>query len=114
MSDSPTLYLLDTHALIYQMFHAVPQMTAPDGRPTNAVFGVTRDLLSISEDTKPTYLLSTFDTPEPTFRNELYPEYKAHRTPAPPDLTVQIPVIYSVLQAMNLPILAQPGCVQLE
>ena len=77
------LYLLDTHALIYQMFHAVPPMTAPDGRPTNAVFGVTRDLLNIAEEVKPTYLLSTFDTPEPTFRNELCPDYKAHRDPPP-------------------------------
>ncbi|HVK14458.1 MAG TPA: hypothetical protein VM597_37310, partial [Gemmataceae bacterium] len=75
MSDSPTLYLLDTHALIYQMFHAVPPMSAPDGRPTNAVFGVTRDLLNICDDVKPTYLLSTFDRHEPTFRNEFYPEY---------------------------------------
>ena len=47
MPDTPTLYLLDSHALIYQMFHAVPPMTSPDGRPTNAVFGVTRDLLNI-------------------------------------------------------------------
>lgn len=110
MPDTPaTLYLLDTHALIYQMFHAVPPMTAPDGRPTNAVFGVTRDLLSIAEDVKPTYLLSTFDTPEPTFRNVIYPDYKAHRDPPPPDLTVQVPMVHAVLQAMNLPVLHVPG-----
>src|SRR5262245_62768423 len=85
MSDSPaSLYLLDTHALIYQMFHAVPQMTAPDGRPINAVFGVTRDLLDIVENVRPTYLLCAFDRPEPTFRNTLYPEYKAPPPPPPP------------------------------
>jgi DNA polymerase-1 len=110
MPDSPaTLYLIDSHALIYQMFHAIPTMTSPDGRAVNAVFGVTRDLLTIAEEVKPTYLLSTFDTPEPTFRNELYPDYKAHRAPMPPDLCVQIPIVYSVLEAMNLPILAIPG-----
>lgn len=110
MSDSPaTLYLIDSHALIYQMFHAIPAMSAPDGRPVNAVFGVTRDLISISEDIRPTYLLSTFDTPEPTFRNELFPEYKAHREPPPPDLCMQIPIVHAVLEAMNLPILALPG-----
>lgn len=109
MSNSPTLYLLDTHALIFQMFHAIPQMTSPDGRPTNAVFGVTRDLISICEDVKPTYLLATFDTPEPTFRNELYPAYKAQRPDPSPDLLMQIPTVYSVLEAMNLPILAIPG-----
>ncbi|MSR54785.1 MAG: DNA polymerase I [Gemmataceae bacterium] len=110
MPDTPpTLYLLDSHALIFQMFHAIPQMSAPDGRPTNAVFGVTRDLISICDDVKPTYLLATFDTPEPTFRNEIYPAYKAQRPPAPPDLLLQIPTVYSVLEAMNLPILAIPG-----
>lgn len=110
MADSPaTLYLIDSHALIYQMFHAIPPMSAPDGRPVNAVFGVTRDLINISEDIRPTYLLSTFDTPEPTFRNELDPEYKAHREPPPPDLCMQIPIVHAVLEAMNLPILAIPG-----
>jgi len=110
MPDTPaTLYLLDTHALIYQMFHAVPPMTAPDGRPTNAVFGVTRDLLNICDEVKPTYLLSTFDTPEPTFRNQICADYKAHREPPPPDLTVQIPVVHAVLEAMNLPVLRVPG-----
>lgn len=110
MPDTPaTLYLIDSHALIYQMFHAIPAMSAPDGRPVNAVFGVTRDLINISEDIRPTYLLSTFDTPEPTFRNELCAEYKAHREPPPPDLCLQIPIVHSVLEAMNLPILALPG-----
>jgi DNA polymerase-1 len=110
MPDSPaTLYLLDSHALIYQMFHAIPAMSAPDGRPVNAVFGVTRDLLTIADEVRPTYLLSTFDTPEPTFRNEIFPEYKAHREPPPPDLCIQIPIVHAVLEAMNLPILAIPG-----
>jgi DNA polymerase I len=110
MPDSPaTLYLIDSHALIFQMFHAIPAMTSPNGRPVNAVFGVTRDLMNIADEVKPTYLLSTFDTPEPTFRNELYPAYKAQRPPPPEDLCVQIPIVYSVLEAMNLPILAIPG-----
>lgn len=110
MADTPaTLYLIDSHALIYQMFHAIPAMSAPDGRPVNAVFGVTRDLINIAEDIRPTYLLSTFDTPEPTFRNELCAEYKAHREPPPPDLCLQIPIVHAVLEAMNLPILALPG-----
>lgn len=110
MPDTPaTLYLLDTHGLIHQMFHAVPPMTAPDGRPTNAVFGVTRDLLNIADEVKPTYLLSTFDTPEPTFRNAICADYKAHREPPSPDLTMQVPMVHAVLQAMNLPVLHVPG-----
>jgi DNA polymerase-1 len=91
------------------MFHAIPQMTAPDGRPTNAVFGVTRDLISIFEDVRPTYLLCAFDTPEPTFRNELFPDYKAHRPPPSPDLMVQVPIVHAVTCAMNIPCLGIPG-----
>ena len=110
MSDSSaTLYLLDTHALIFQMFHAIPQMTAPDGRPTNAVFGVTRDLISIHEDIKPTYLLCAFDTEAPTFRTTLYPDYKAHRPPPSPDLIVQLPIIHTITAAMNIPCLSLDG-----
>src|SRR5918993_173859 len=84
-------------------------MTSPDGRPTNAVFGVTRDLLNIAEEVRPTYLLSTFDCQEPTFRNEICPDYKAHRAPPPPDLSVQVPMVHAVLEAMNLPVLRVPG-----
>jgi DNA polymerase I len=110
MSDSSaSLYLLDTHALIFQMFHAIPQMTAPDGRPTNAVFGVTRDLISIHEDTKPTYLLCAFDTEAPTFRTTLFPDYKAHRPPPSPDLIVQLPIIHTITAAMNIPCLSLDG-----
>jgi len=110
MSDSPaSLYLLDTHALIFQMFHAIPQMTAPDGRPTNAVFGVVRDLIAIHEDTQPTYLLCAFDTEAPTFRTALYPDYKAHRPPPSPDLIVQLPIIHAITAAMNIPCLSLDG-----
>jgi len=110
MSESSvTLYLLDTHALIFQMFHAIPQMTAPDGRPTNAVFGVVRDLIAIHEDTQPTYLLCAFDTEAPTFRTALYPDYKAHRPPPSPDLIVQLPIIHAITAAMNIPCLSLDG-----
>ena len=75
-----TLVLVDAHALIFQLFHAIPAMTGPDGRPTNALFGFARDLLFLRDELKPTYLVCAFDTPEPTFRSALYPEYKArHR-----------------------------------
>jgi DNA polymerase I len=104
-----SVYLIDAHALIYQMFHAIPLMNAPDGRPTNALFGVTRDLLWLHEEVKPDYLLCAFDLPGPTFRDEIYPEYKKNRPPAPVDLHPQVPLIHDVLTAMNLPILSAPG-----
>jgi len=102
------VYLLDTHGLVFQMFHGIPQMNAADGRPTNSVFGVTRSLLDLYERGAE-YLLAVFDCKEPTFREKLYTEYKAHRPPPPDDLMIQEPMIHAVLDAMRVPILKQPG-----
>jgi DNA polymerase I len=107
MAAPGTMYLIDAHALIYQMFHAIPMMNAPDGRPTNALFGVTRDLLWLHEEVQPDYLFCAFDLPGPTFRDAIYPEYKQNRPPAPVDLHPQVPLIHEVLTAMNLPILSK-------
>ncbi len=110
-ANAPTpaqVYLLDTHGLVFQMFHGIPQMNAPDGRPTNSVFGVTRSLLDLYERGAE-YLMAVFDCHEPTFREKLYPEYKAHRPPPPDDLILQEPMIHAVLDAMRVPILKQPG-----
>lgn len=105
-----SLYLLDAHGLIFQMFHAIPLggMSAADGRPTNAVFGVTRALMSLY-DHAADYLIAAFDMAGPTFRNELFPEYKAHRPPPPDDLITQEPMIRQVLEAMRIPVLGLPG-----
>jgi DNA polymerase I len=103
------LILVDAHMLVFQVFHAIPAMSAPDGRPTNAVFGFTRDLLYLRDELKPAYLLCAFDRPEPTFRSALYAEYKAHRPPPPDDLSAQIEPIHQVIQAMNLPVLSVAG-----
>ena len=104
-----SLYLLDAHGLVFQMFHGVrTPMSAPDGRPTNAVFGVTRALMDLY-DRGADYLIAVFDTPEPTFRNTLSAEYKAHRPPPPSDLIVQEPMIHEVLAAMRIPVLKKPG-----
>ena len=101
--------LVDAHALVFQSFHAIPAMTGPDGRPTNALFGFTRDLFFLRDELKPAYLLCAFDLPEPTFRSDLYPDYKAHRPPPPDDLNSQVPRIQAVIEAFNLPVLAVRG-----
>ena len=103
------MYLIDAHALIFQMFHAIPGMTAPDGRATNALFGVSRDLLWLHAEVKPEYLIAAFDLPQPTFRDAIYAEYKKHRPAPPDDLESQIPLIRQVMEAMNVPVLAVPG-----
>ena len=119
MDPSPTIpvspapaaervYLLDTHGLVFQMFHGMPPMNSPDGRPTNAIFGVTRAIMDLY-DRGATYLLATFDTEDPTFRNELFAEYKGHRDPPPEDLIAQLPMIDKVLTAMGVPVLKLPG-----
>ena len=110
MTDSPpSLYLVDAHGLIFQVFHAITGMTSPDGRPTNAVFGFARDLMEICEGTKPDYLLCTFDQPEKTFRSDIYDAYKANRSAPPDDLILQLPMIQQLLEAMNLPSVGIPG-----
>ena len=104
-----TLYLIDGHSLIFQVFHAIPEMSAGDGRPTNAVFGFSRDLLAILETKKPDYLICTLDPPGPTFRDELFRDYKATRAPMPDNLRPQIAMIRQVIEAMGVPNLELPG-----
>ncbi len=108
LPDAGTLYVLDTHGMIFQMFHGIGPMSAPDGRPTNAVFGVTRAIMGLY-DHGADYLLATFDRKEPTFREDLYKQYKAHRPPPPDDLIVQIPMISQILDAMCIPVLSIAG-----
>jgi DNA polymerase-1 len=90
------------------MFHGVGPMSAPDGRPTNAVFGVTRALMSLY-DKGADYLIATLDLPGPTFRDEITDTYKAHRDPPPDDLLLQEPMIRQVMEGMRIPFLTQPG-----
>src|SRR5262249_8077332 len=101
--------LVDAHSLIFQVFHAIPEMSSPSGLPTNALYGFTRDLLYLRTDKKPDYLICVFDKAGPTFRDALYAEYKAHRTPPPDDFKDQIPLIYQMLEAMQVPILGLQG-----
>ena len=111
MADAPpagSLYLLDAHGLIFQMFHGIGPMTAPDGRPTNAVFGVTRALMSLY-DKGADYLIATLDTSGPTFRDKIDENYKAHRDPPPDDLILQEPMIQQVMEGMRIPFLTAPG-----
>src|SRR5262245_23167700 len=103
-----SLYLLDAHGLIFQMFHGIGPMSAPDGRPTNAVFGVTRSLMSLY-DRGADYLIAALDHAEPTFRVKLDGNYKAHRDPPPDDLLLQEPMIQQVMEAMGVPFLIAPG-----
>jgi DNA polymerase-1 len=103
------MYLIDAHSLIFQVFHAIPEMSSPAGLPTNALFGFTRDLLFLRTEKRPDYLVCAFDRSEPTFRDGIFPQYKAHRAPMPDDLQPQIPLIYRLLEAMRVPVVSWAG-----
>ncbi len=107
--DAESLYLVDAHSLIFQVFHAIPNMTSPTGLPTNALFGFTKDMMFLRNDRKPTRLLCVFDAPGKTFRDDIAPDYKANRSPMPDDLVLQIPLIHRMLAAMNIPVLSMEG-----
>src|SRR5262249_34678250 len=107
--QTETLYLVDAHSLIFQVFFAIrDRMTSPGGLPTNAVFGFVRDILFL-RILRPDYLLCAFDRDEPTFRSTLYPDYKAHRDPMPDDLALQIPLIHQALEALGVPAVSHEG-----
>jgi DNA polymerase-1 len=106
---SGLLYLVDSFSLIFQVYHAIPEMTGPKGQPTNAVFGFTRDLQMILNDKQPTHLICAMDSKGPGVRNELYPEYKANRDEMPEDLRPQIALIAEVIEGFRIPMLEQAG-----
>jgi DNA polymerase-1 len=108
MATRKSFYILDAYSLIFQVFHAIPEMTGPAGQPTQAVFGIFRDLLNITKSPRPDYLAAAFDGPGPVFRSEIYSEYKANRKEMPVDLVPQIPVIRRVFEGFRVPILTEP------
>ena len=105
------LYLFDGMALIYRAHFALirsPRFTS-GGICTSAVFGMTNTLLDIINRQKPSHMAVAFDTREPTFRHEEYPEYKAQRDALPEDIDAQIPMVDRLLTAMRIPVLRTPG-----
>ena len=105
------LYIIDGHAQIYAAFYAPMQqaLTAPNGEPTKAVFIFVTMLLKLLKEAEPDMVVMTMDSAGPTFRHEMYPEYKANRPPMPDELIGQIRRIEEILRAMQIPILRQDG-----
>ena len=103
--DGQTVWVIDAHSLIHQVFHALPEMTSPRGEPVGAVFGFTRDMLYLLEEKKPDYLFCAFDLPGKTFRHVLYDQYKIRRAEMADDLVPQIPAIRRVIAALGIPAL---------
>jgi DNA polymerase-1 len=110
MATEPRLlYLLDISSYFYRAFHALPPLSNSRGIPTNATYGVTNMLLKILRERQPQYLALVFDAKGPTFRHDLYEEYKAHRPPMPEALATQLPYIRQIIDALHLPSLILEG-----
>jgi DNA polymerase-1 len=103
------LYIVDTLSLVFQVYHAVAEMTGPRGQPTNAVFGFTRDLINLRRDKQPTHFICALDSRGPGVRNEIYPAYKANRSEPPVDLPPQIPMVIDVVKGFRVPAIECPG-----
>ena len=106
---SENFFIIDGHSQIYQAYYAITGLTTPSGQPINAVYGFTRMLRKIIREDKPCYMAIAFDTKGPTFRHIEYKEYKSHRKPTPDDLVSQIPLLYDVINAYNIPLYAIQG-----
>ena len=104
-----TVWVVDTLSRIYQLFHALPEMTSPQGEPVSAVYGFARDLIDIITSRKPDYLFCGMDAAGPTFRHEAFEAYKATRSEMPADLVPQIPLVRRLVQVMRVPLLEQAG-----
>ncbi len=106
---SENFFIIDGHSQLYQAYYAITGLTTPKGQPINAVYGFTRMLRKIIKEDKPCYMAIAFDTKGPTFRHIEYKEYKSHRKPTPDDLVSQIPLLYDVINAYNIPLFAIQG-----
>jgi DNA polymerase-1 len=109
MSGRPTggvgsLFLIDANNFLFRAYHALPMLTAPDGRPVNAIHGYVRMVQALRKEFAPQYLLAVFDAAGgKNWRRELYAEYKAHRPPPPEDLQPQIPLVREATDALSIP-----------
>ena len=108
-NESETIYLLDGSSYIHRAYHAIRNLQNASGFPTNAVFGFTQMILKLLSEKEPRYLAIVFDAKGPTFRHEIYGDYKANRPPMPEDMAVQLPYIRKVVKNLGIPMLQESG-----
>jgi len=109
MGDKKTVYLIDGTAYIHRAYHAIRGLATSTGLPTNAAYGFARMLIKLIHDRAPAYTAMFFDSKGPTFRHEIYTEYKANRPPMPEEMAVQIPYIKAITEGFNIPIIEETG-----
>lgn len=106
---SEKLVLIDGHSILNRAFYGVPDLSNAEGLHTNAVYGFLNILFKLLEEERPDYLIVAFDVKAPTFRHDIYQEYKGTRKPMPEELREQVPVMKEMLKAMGIPIMEQAG-----
>lgn len=109
MSDDSPFILVDGSSYLFRAYHALPELSNSQGEPTGAIVGVLNMLRRLTNDYQPEHMAVVFDAPGGSFRNEIYPEYKANRPPMPEDLRCQIEPLHEIIQAMGLPLVMVPG-----
>src|SRR5258707_12157413 len=107
--SSRKLILVDGSSYLYRAFHALPPLSNSKGEPTGAVLGVLNMLNKMIKEESPERIAVVFDSPGRTFRDELFDQYKAHRTPMPDDLRAQVQPLLDAVTAMGLPLLRVAG-----
>jgi len=107
--NSAPLVLVDGSSYLYRAFHAMPNLGTSDGEPTGAIYGVINMLRRLLRDFDPTHMAVVFDARGKTFRDDIYPEYKANRPPMPDELARQIEPILEIIAAMGIPLLQVEG-----
>jgi len=103
------LVLIDGANTLFRAFFAIPHLRAPDGSPTNAAYGFVNTLAKVLREEEPDFVAVVYDAPGPTFRHELYEQYKAGREATPEDLRAQVPLMRELVEAHRVPLLEVPG-----
>ena len=103
------LLLIDGNSQMYRAYHAIHELTGPDGRSTNAIYGFIMMLRKLIAEQQPEYIAAAFDLAGPTFRTELAEDYKANRAPMPADLVEQVPSIHEACAALGAPVVTREG-----
>jgi DNA polymerase-1 len=109
VQENETIYLVDGNSYIHRAYHAIGHLSNSKGFPTNAIYGFTKMMLKLIEDKNPVYMAIVLDAKGPTFRHELYKDYKATRPPMPDDLVEQLPYIWSVIKGLNVRLIEMSG-----
>jgi DNA polymerase-1 len=102
------IYLVDVSSMFFRAYYAIRPLSTPSGIPVNAIYGFLSMITKLFKEEKPDYMVFTYDRKEPSFRKDLYSEYKANRTTMPDDLAVQIPYIKKLAEYLGVPALEVP------